>query len=172
MKKILLLITIIISISCNQNNKEEQKIIPKEIKKPKISYVIVAYDISYYELNNPLDIYPMRDLQLKTVMSDIQEVADLNDEKKAKLKDEFLVSIRGLLELKNKEYLENVAILESVNFHKAYNAPFKLKDKEINEFKNKKVKILDRTVKVFNTYKEASEFSFKFNKTTNDLNLY
>ena len=125
MKNIIFLILILISLSCNKNTTEEQKPIKQEVKKPVSSYVIVLYDVSFYELNDPLDMYPFPELQIQKIISKIKEVKDLNDEKKAKLKDEFLITVNRLLKIKNDEYLENIAILESNNFYIDYGSPLK-----------------------------------------------
>jgi hypothetical protein len=108
-------------------------------------------------------MYPFPEPQIQKIISKIKEVKDLNDEKKAKLKDEFLITVNRLLKIKNDEYLENIAILESNNFYIDYGSPLKLEASKIEGFKDNKTKIHEREVKVFNTYKEASDFSFKFN---------
>ena len=163
MKNIIFLILILISLSCNKNTREEQKPTKQEVKKPVSSYVIVLYDVSYYELNDPLDMYPFPEPQIQKIISKIKEVKDLNDEKKAKLKDEFLIKVNRLLKIKNDKYLENLAILESNNFYRDYGSPLKLEASKIEGYKDNKTEIHKRAVKVFNTYKEASDFSFKFN---------
>ena len=173
MKNIILLILVLISLSCNKNNVEEQKPVKQEEQKPIkqkeqkpiISYVIIIYNVSYYELNNISNEYSYPELQRNKLISEIKEVEDLNDEKKAKLKDEFLTKVNKILKTKNDEYLEDIAALERKNnINRTYNSPYTLKKSKIKEFKDRRTKIYERTIKVFNTYKEASDFRFKFNQ--------
>ena len=173
MKNVILLTLILICLSCNKNTKEEQKPlkqeeqkpIKQEEQKPVTSYVIIIYKVSYYELIPISDEYSHPDLQMKELISEIKEVEDLNDEKKAKLKDKFLIKVNKRLKTKNDEYFEDIAELERKNnINRTYNSPYTMKKSKIKEFKDRKTEIYERTIKVFDTYKEASDFRFKFNQ--------
>ena len=169
----ILLTLILVSLSCTKNTKEEQKSVKQEdqelIKqkepKPVTSYVIVIYNVSYYQLNDPSsNEYPIPDLQMRTLVSKIKEVEDLNDEKKAKLKDEFLEKVNKLLQTKNNEYFEDIAAFKRKNkINRTYNSPYTLEKSKIEGLKERKTEIYERTIKVFDTYNEASDFRFKFN---------
>ena len=152
MKK-LLIILLIFTFSCT-NNKNNQKERETEIlvnEEVVTSYVIVIYEVVYYELDEIGEWTAAQDMKLKNVNSEIIEVENFDEQKEAKLKDKFYTEVSKFLEYKNQEYLKDVDYAQ----HKIL-----MTDESLKILRERKPQILDRKVRVFNTYKEASDFSF------------
>jgi len=154
MKKLLLILIIILSsISCKKQEKEKVNISPavKKEQKKEISYLVVyhIYEYPYIFSENRFDKITSNDVEWerKILVNGVIEVENYNQSKGYKVRDGFSDQVYEIMRRMDSNYKRN-------DLRKIYDSYEK---REASSYKSK---IVEKEIKVFSNYKDASEYKY------------